>query len=213
MPLLQIVSSFLSLTMLCLIYLTQSERGEKKESMQKTETKLNLGLTSYDDSVKDSQDRSQSLDNLREPQMRPHRSDENRSSPSITWNLATPRLNPGWRSEGNLLGSQKIHLRNQQISYHSTKGPVKFPKFQGVVSSIDHNPQRERRPVNPEGLIQNNNDESMKVRKITIPHFVEDSRLLKQHLEMEDNEHIIEDMKMERLLKWLREQNHWEKKK
>lgn len=53
----------------------------------------------------------------------------------------------------------------------------------------------------------------MKVRKITIPHFVEDSRLLKQHLEMEDNEHIIEDMKMERLLKWLREQNHWEKKK
>jgi len=212
-PLLQIVSSFLSLTMLCLIYLTQSERGEKKESMQKRELKLNLELTSYDDNLKDSQDRSQSLDNLRVPQMRPHRSDENRSSASITRNLATPRLNPGWRSEGNLLGAQTIDLRNQQISYHSTKGPVKFPKFQRVVSSINHNPQRERRPVNPEGLIQNNNDESMKVRKILIPHFGEDRRLLKQHLEMEDNEHIIEDMKMERLLKWLREQNHWEKKK
>lgn len=213
MPLLQIISSFLSLTMLCLIYLTQSERGEKKESMQKTEMKLNLELTGYDDHVKDSQDRSQSLDNLRVPQMRPHRSDENRSSPSITRNLETPRLNPRWRSEGNLLGAQKIDLKNQQISYHSTKRSIKLPKFQRVVSSINHNPQRERRPVNPEGLIQNNNDNSMKVRKITIPHFGEQGRLLKQHLEMEDNEHIIEDMKMERLLKWLREQNHWEKKK
>lgn len=52
----------------------------------------------------------------------------------------------------------------------------------------------------------------MKVRKITFPRFDEHKRLLKQHLEMEDNEHVIEDMKREHLLEWLREQNHWEKK-
>lgn len=65
---------------------------------------------------------------------------------------------------------------------------------------MTHNPQRERRPVNPEGLIQNNKDNSMKVRKITFPRFDEHKRLLKQHLEMEDNERVIEDMKREHLL-------------
>lgn len=175
--------------------------------MQRVEMKLNTELRGEEEQTEVSRDRRQTPDYLLVPRIRANRGDGSRSSPSTTMrHPVAPILDKRSRSEGNLLGSQQFDLRSGQPLEARNKRRVRLPRLHKEMSSDYHKGRNLKlTPEKPEFLSENNNN-SMKVKRFAAPRFDEHKRLLKQHIEKEDNEYRAEQRKREHVFKWLSDQ-------
>ncbi|KAL9979791.1 hypothetical protein ACROYT_G017506 [Oculina patagonica] len=160
-----------------------------------------------DEVQQDEQHRTRREDYPRIPRMR--RGDGSKSTPVTTSLLKPLVLNQRSRSEGNLLAAQTFDLKNHRevTVVQNDKRTLRLPKLHQDTSPrsslhMDTSPELKKKTVSKPVM-----DVPRETLRPLVINNNERRRILKMHIEQEENSYEVDDAKRESLLRWLSEQN------
>lgn len=189
-----------------LVFKNPKEKSwQEATAMQRKDLKLDPRRS--DEVQQDEQHRTRREDYPRMPRM--HRGDGSKSTPVTTSLLKPLVLNQRSRSEGNLLAAQTYDLKNHRevTVVQNDKRTLRLPKLHQDTSPrssllMDTSPELKKKAFSKPVT-----DVSRETLRPLVLNNNERRRILKMHIEQEENSYEVDEAKQESLLRWLSEQN------